>query len=341
MFSKTKKYLAIVFCIMAIFALAACGSSDGGSDGGVTDNVIYTGKLDAALITNSNGSSVAQASAGSMDMAGDMASVLSTTESAPPKGMLGLAFKMADKAKDALEASIYSSRGASATDTGSMAGNCAGGGGTASYTISYNESTGAFTGTFTFNNFCEDGETSNGTFVLSGVLDLNTGDFTSITLTFVNFAMSGGGETMTVSGSISMSVSREIVSSLGYVYVSRPPTSIYTMSIPDFRMLDGSTGKVYMIRNYAVTIYDFDNFEEVLIDSGDFYDHDEGKVSVATTETINQNYIDDYPNDGVFVVTGLSNTSATLTFINSISYKVDVDSDGNGSIDFTDGPNFW
>jgi hypothetical protein len=96
-----------------------------------------------------------------------------------------------------------------------------------------------------------------------------------------------------------------------------------------------------MIRNYAVTIYDFDNFEEVLIDSGDFYDHDEGKVSVATTETINQNYIDDYPNDGVFVVTGLSNTSATLTFINSISYKVDVDSDGNGSIDFTDGPNFW
>jgi hypothetical protein len=59
-----------------------------------------------------------------------------------------------------------------------------------------------------------------------------------------------------------------------------------------------------------------------------------GSVRYTTTTTF-QGIGSDYPSSGVMVVTGAANSSETITAVDSISVTIDVDADGNGTVDQT------
>ena len=75
--------------------------------------------------------------------------------------------------------------------------------------------------------------------------------------------------------------------------------------------------------------------------SGRYYDLDEGYVVVSTDSPFRVYDGDDWPSEGVLVVTGDGSTKARLTVLTSTTFRVEADTDGDGSYDFDSGDLNW
>jgi hypothetical protein len=87
-------------------------------------------------------------------------------------------------------------------------------------------------------------------------------------------------------------------------------------------------------------------YVEVEIISGRYYDPDYGYVEVYTEGPLRIDDGDDWPSDGVLVVTGDTgiaggSTMARLTALSSTTYQVEADTNGDGTYDWDSGVLYW
>jgi hypothetical protein len=325
---KNLNYLCVVGVVaLGLMTIVATGGGGGDGDGGGPSIPSYTGLTEPATIDENNAEALAVGAyeGGRMGAATGVMGVVQTEAS----GNIGYSriLKVSEVLEDSLRQVDFMSRsdgtfiGAIYTVSATVYGNC---GGSASYTISVDDQTGDFSGSFTFASYCEDGVTISGGASFSGQVDVITEDLMKFSLSFSTLTGTSGNESFTLSGDISFDLTV-------YPY-------IMTMSV---LVRDESTGKVYWVKDYTMTVTEGATYVDVEL-SGTYYDPDYGYV-ILTTPTPLRIYEDHYwPSQGVLVVEGEigamgGNTKARLTFLSSITYQVEADTNGDGEYDWDSG----
>jgi len=189
------------------------------------------------------------------------------------------------------------------TDSNSFPGEC---GGSFSYTIDYNETTGNFNGSLSFNSYNDCIGTMNGAITFYG-----SDTSATLSMSFLALSYTGASDSVTMSGNISFTT---LPSSI---------TESITMSM-DFR--DNNTGETYRIKDMTMEVTTSALTESTIVKSGQVYHPDYGYVDVSTTSPILVNKDALNPHAGVLVMAGDGST-ATVTFVNSNQYTIEVDVD--------------
>lgn len=298
--------------------VAACGG--GGSSGDPQPSseadVPYTGKTSPASITTANAKELTldvfqQGTIGGAPVASLNGEVIRAASQ--PRGLL---------LKETLEKAIrhMDPRGASSglaaaiqdmSDT--FPGSCGGG---MSFRISYDDQSGEFSGETSFANYCEEGIVTNGDMSFDGLMDVESGEFLSFTMTMDSLSVKACGDTFTTDGTLKV--------------VSEGDASAYvsTMTL-DIYVTEGGTGQVYWVKGMTMKIEEGYFFTNISV-QGRFYHPDYGYVDVRTEHNL-QVYDDNFwPSSGVMVAEGADGSVARLTAINSESYRLQVDEDGDG-----------
>jgi hypothetical protein len=109
---------------------------------------------------------------------------------------------------------------------------------------------------------------------------------------------------------------------------------------------DNSTGEVYWVRDYTMTVTEVAYYAVTFEISGSFYDPDYGFVLLSTPVPFLIDYDDDWPSEGVLVLTGDTGIAggsieAQLTALSSITYRVEADTNGDGFYDWNSGVLYW
>jgi hypothetical protein len=322
---KNLNYLCVVGVVaLGLMTIVATGGGGGDGGGGGPSIPSYTGLTDPATIDQNNAEALAVGAyeGGRLGAATGAMGVVPTEAS----GNIGYSriLKVSELLEDALRQVDFTSRsdgtltGAIYTVSDTVCGNC---GGSASYTISVDDQTGDFSGSFTFASYCEDGVIISGGATFSGQVDVNTEDLLKFSLSFSALTGTSGNESFTISGDISLDLT---------VYP-------YIMSI-SVLVRDESTGEVYWVKDYTMTVTEGATYIDIEL-SGTYYDPNYGYV-ILSTPTPLRIYEDHYwPSQGVLVVEGEigtmgGNTKARLTFLSSLTYQVEADTDGDGEYDW-------
>jgi hypothetical protein len=329
MFFRNVRYIFLV-CLIAFGLIAIVGSGGGGDGGGTTGNgsdtgLTYTGQTSEAIIDSGNclAFCVGAYDGAKMGTATRQSSV--GTDSGENIGLPRI-LRLSQALEDSLrQIDILSKSGERFskdvyTDYGTINGDC---GGTASFSISLDDQTGIFSGSFTYTDYCSGGVTLDGSASYSGQFDMNTGELPTFTFSFDNLTSTSAYESYTIDGSVTWNVSG----------------SSYSLTM-DMYMRDNNTEEVFWVDDYSMTLTDLGNEIEFEI-SGKFYDPDYGYITVSTEEPFVYGYYDYYPYQGVLVVTGGGNTKARLTVLSSDTFKVEADTDGDGTYDYDSGVLYW
>lgn len=314
--------VSLIKVLVLSLALFACGGGGGGDGGG---GIVYTGITSQATIDETNTVDLARGAyyGGNFGITTMALGVIQTEDDRQINRSRTLIVSQAlNKCIDLVDFTSTSSstfyRG-TITETETIYGNC---GGSASFSINVNDLTGDFTGSFDFKNYCENGVTISGSTSFSGVIDINAQDLQKFSFSFDNLSFNDGSDSFTIAGNIS------------YNYTSYPAT----VSM-DIKLRDGTTGKVYWVNNYSMTI-EGDYYEM----SGRYYDPDCGYVDVSTITPFYN--VSDWPTEGILVVTGDigsegGSTIARLKALSSTIYMIEADTNGDGSYDWSSGVLFW
>jgi len=301
--------------------LTGC-SSDSGS--GVAP-ASYAGITTQASVTSENSEALTDAA---LDGAsGGVGSNASATQgqTADKKQLLGLAHSLgsAIKGMDLSNQSGSRSMGAIQSDSGSVTSPC---GGTLTYSYTFDDVTGEFTINSTFNEYVDCDDSS----ILSGAFKLNATGWAydayaqeyyygSATMEFTTLTYKEGSESMTMTGSIAMSMSS---------------ATSYTMTM-NFDYRDNVANETFRLENYVVTVTEDATGVNMSI-VGNVYHPVHGYVSVTTLSTVRINFADGYPSAGQVDLDGASNSKVRVTFIDKDTYTLDIDSsDGGASFETT------
>jgi hypothetical protein len=323
---KSVKSLSIftpLFLSIAVIFIACGGGGGGGGGGGIA----YTGITSQATIDETNAVDLVTGAYYGGEVSITMAlGVIQTEEdrqiSRPRILIVSQALNKCIDLVDFTSASSSTLHGIIYEET--IYGNC---GGSASIRIDVNDS-GGFTGSFNFNNYCEYGVTISGSTSFSGEVDVGTGNLQQFSFSFDNLSFNDGIDSFTIAGNISFN------------YWTYPAT----VSM-DIKLRDGSTGKVYWVNNYNMSVTEHSDCVYVEI-SGRYYDPDYGYVVVHTEVPLRFYYDDVWASLGVLVVEGSTgiaggSTMAWLTALTSKIYQVEADTDGDGSYDWDSGGLPW
>jgi len=314
----------LILCIITALTLPyTYGGCSGGGDGGDESvGVIYSGLTNPAQINETNAEDIT-AGAFSAGLVGD--------------GMLGLSLDQGSddnfikkfrtvKVPFILTDSLYlidfttSSAGdlqaAVQTETETLNGNC---GGSMSYSVSVDDAKGTFNGNFTFSGYSNDGTTINGRARFNGRFNMDTGEFIEAHLSFDN--LSGGGLTLDGDIEIDFTLSPNLITLNAYGQ-------------------DPSSGKVYWIKDYSVSIDEDTGFVEIEM-AGRFYHPDYGYVTLSTAVPFILHDGDEWPISGTIVVTGANNSKAKIIAIDNINCIVEADIDGDDSYEWDSGTMVW
>lgn len=189
-------------------------------------------------------------------------------------------------------------------------------GGYYSYSLSMETTTAAFWGTIRYVDFHEaPGTTVSGTVNVTGTISSPSAG--EITMSLASLDVTEAGTTVRATGTIAMTFTET--------------TAGVTM---DLVICDTSTGKAVWISDYTVSMTEGAGYSLVRID-GRIYIHDYGYVDVLTETDFRYDTGAANPSAGALKVTGSGNRFARLTVIDSSSYRVDADCNGDGTIDFT------
>jgi hypothetical protein len=318
----------IVFGLVAIIGSGGGGGSGGGSSSGLT----YTGSETLASISDGNAQVLATGAYTNGSTGYAMSTIASLQTSGNEQTGYPLLLKVSNILTDSLEQVDFRTAtdgsGSRATETVSgIVGDC---GGTAAYSIEFNEGTGLFEGSFSFSNYCNQGTTITGAVTFSGTVDVNNDNaLLSFSFSFVALTVSSAGDSLTLGGTLSIDT------------VGSPST----LTLDVFVRYNTDCNPVYWVRDYTLIVTEGSGFVDLQI-SGIFYNPVEGYVTVSTDTPISVNDGDDYPSSGVLIVTGNpgtagGNTKAKLTFVSSTTYRVEADTDGDGTYDYNSSDLFW
>ena len=320
----------VVLAVLLAVFLTACGGGGGGG-GGSPSGISYTGLTIEATIDENNAEDLSTGAyqGGQTGAAFGSVGAIQAGESVPVGRPRTL--KVSQVLDDALHKVDLTSRsggtfvGAIYTESDTIYGDC---GGSASFTISADDQTGDFSGSFNFNNYCEGGVTISGDVNISGQLDVNTEELIEFDFSFDSLTATSGSDSFTLDGNIS------------FDNTISPATMTMTMLLQD-----NNTGKVYKVKDYIMTLTEEVNYVDVEV-SGTYFDPDYGYVSITTTAPLCIYDGDDYPSDGVIVVTGNTgigggSTMARLTALSSTTYQVEADTNGDGTYDWDSGVLNW
>ena len=328
------KYASLsIIIIFGPFSIIATGGGGGGGEegGGAPPPISYTGLTTQTTIDKNNAEDLATGAYEGGRTGGAIGGMgvvqTETSENIGYSRMLEVSQVLEDSLRqvDLMSRSGGAFIGAVYTETGTIYGDC---GGSASYTISVNDQTGDFSGSLTFSSYCEDGVTISGSVSFSGQVDVITEDLLRFSFTFNALTGTSGSDSFTLSGYISCDLT-----------VS-PATMIMTMLVQD-----NSTGKVYWVKDYTMTVTEGATYVDIEF-SGTYYDPDYGYVVLNTPTPFRIYDGDEWPSDGVLVVTGNTgiaggSTMARLTVLSSTTYQVEADTNGDGSYDWDSGPLSW
>jgi hypothetical protein len=190
-------------------------------------------------------------------------------------------------------------------------------GGSVSYSLSVDDQTGAFTGSFTANNYHGGGGgTISGAMTVSGTYNIAADVFNSINFTLSAVTVTDASSSVTVSGSV-------------VLLNGNPATGTVTLYLTD-----NVTGKTDWIDNFTINVTEGVGYANATI-SGKIYLHDYGFVVISTSTPFHFLAGNTYPSSGTMIVTGASNGRVKLTVVNSTSYTVDVDANGDGIYETT------
>jgi hypothetical protein len=326
---NVSRLLIIVLSLSLSVFLINCGDDgDSGGGGGLT----YTGLTTPVTIDQNNAASVAEnAYQNSNAMSNiDVMGAVKTDESgiriSRPYG-IALAQSILDFLDQAdISSSTDDSVYAAASETYTENGTC---GGSASYSESGSATN--FTMTVIFSSYCTNGDgvssgvVTNGKMQMSGQIDEGAGTMQA-TATFSDFVVTliDTGVSSSMSGSMDM-------------FIENSSASITINML----MRDDLTEKTYKMENFQI------NMSNILSDpanfsmSGRFFDPDYGYSDIETEQVFTVYSGDNAPSSGIMVVNGANGTKAKLIVHNRYQYEVMADTNGDGSYDYTPGPQYW
>ncbi len=314
---KTSRQKNNIYYAIFSLALSACGGGGGGSTAGIA----YTGTTSQASLTVSNGEEISTAAfqnGGSGQGLGTVLSSLTDVDPIPQKyrpTTSSLVTTLAGAfSKIQLPADVGTIRRAVQSESDSFSGEC---GGTASYTVSVDDVTGDFNGRFTFSNYCELDDVLNGGLSMSGNIDSNSVGFGNVTMTMTSLTIRTGNDSFTMDGSMSLNLDDNPI--------------VATM---DMKLKDNTTQQVFWVENVRLSIIQTFAYEELSME-GRFYHPDHGYVDITTLTPFRYTGTDAYAFPGVMVATGASGSETTLTSLSNTSYQIDIDEDGDGSLEQT------
>lgn len=306
--------------LAAVCAMTACGGGGGGGSNGIS----YTGKTTPAAITASNGDTVAAESYNG----GKVGTAISfSVQNGPAPGggrsrLLSI-YKALDTGLQKLDPGASRQNNpmiaAQVNVSDTVAGTCATSPGNYSYSISMDDTTGDFSGSVTFNKYCDLGETLNGSTTFSGKYNQTAGGFDNFTINFTELNDATATDSSTLSGSLVIDNTKNPLQA--------------TMNV---LLRDEHTGDVFKAENFVITdaVAIDGSYDDVTM-SGRFYIPTEGYVDLSTPQAMHILAADVWPSSGSVKVIGANNASATLTALSNVSYRVDVDDNGDGTADST------
>ena len=335
-----KRTVSAVVCMLAVILLAGCGGGGGGGSAS-----LYTGITSPSTITDNNAEQIALQAYQAGDLSASTVSILGYSGSGNPATDRPKVLTLVRLLKDAAEETPVPAGSSVRTNSSTRALPMTvvtidntisdGSGGSMSFTLSADDQTGEFTGTFRFENWHGDGSGEiSGLANVSGTFDMTGGSFAHISFSFNPITMVNGTDSVTIYGTLDLSVNGPSASALMSVY-SRDNTSGETVWVDRYTLnvTDGPDG-------------DFDgdpDYVDATV-SGRIYLPYYGYVDVSTTASFRYSSGYRLPASGVLVVTGSGGRSARLTVIDAVpvssGYYVEADVDGIPGYEwrFTDHP---
>lgn len=188
----------------------------------------------------------------------------------------------------------------------------------------------------TANNCVESGQTVNGTVAFAfnnivGTIDTATAWKASLAISFVDFSVKQDPDTTTLNGGMTLTVDQLDVT---LPKVTGVGSSLSTKFVHNGALVYDRTLAAFdfaVTRDLTTSAYTFsDNF----ILSGRFANLTNVAYAVKTTKPF-KGMAGSNPTEGAFTVTATDNTSVTLTVIDTNNVKLDLDKNGDGTIDET------
>ncbi len=319
---------SLVGGILAVILLVGCGG--GGSSG--SSESLYTGVTSQAELTQDNVVDLTMEAYQAGDLASSAVIPLDQSEPASyeagsPRAiaLVRLLRGVAEKVRIPVSSPSYSMSANAAspmeviTESATMPD---GFGGTASYTITVDTDTGDFSGTFTFTGWHgEGGALISGTTSVTGNFNVSMDEITRIRFTFHAVTMVDGLASITLTGTVELSISG---------FSSSATIEIY--------LQDGGIGKTVWIHGYTMTMTEgpdespvdgIPDYTEVDV-SCRIYLHHYGYVDVSTPTPFFFNPGSTNPDSGVLQVDGSLGRSAQLVVVSEVTgYFVQADLDGD------------
>lgn len=323
---------SLVGGILAVIVLVGCGGGGGGSSG--SSGALYTGVTSQADLTQDNVVDLTMEAYQAGELASSAVIPLGQSEPASyeagsPRAvaLVRLLRGVAERVRIPVSSQSYAMSANAVspmeviTESGSMSD---GFGGTASYTITVDTDTGDFSGTFTFTGWHGEGSAMiSGTTSVTGNFNVSMDEITRIRFTFHAVTMMDGLDSVTLTGTVELSISGFSSSATIELYLE-----------------DSGIGKTVWIHGYTMTMTEgpdenpvdgIPDYTEAEV-SGRIYLHDYGYIDVSTPTPFFFNPGSTYPDSGVFQVDGSLGRSAQLVVVSEVAgYFVQADLDGDPS----------
>jgi len=321
--SSSKLWRAVVtfIAVLAMANVFGC-SGGGGGGGGAPAGITYTGVTTQALIDENNAYDIA-VEAVTADKTTSSLNVLGAVEQKTTSQQNFLVFDISQNLQNVIykiEANINTLYiGAIQSDSDTITGIC---GGNFTYNLSVNDVSGDFNGTISFNNYCEEGINISGNVSVSGNINVNTSEISYLGMTFNNIQAKDGQESIGMNGSLD-----------------------FYMGYPSWQMImslvikDNIRNETFKYQNVKYNYTEYSNYTQFTF-TGRFYHEEYGYVEMTTLSPFT--IYDYWPTTGTALAEGQNGTKAKLTIIDSSSFLVEADTDGDGSFDdYNSGPILW
>ena len=315
--------------LLVVATLTACGGGGGGGGGNGIVPVTYNGNTSAALVDISNAHDLARnsyehSSSGTASVGAFAASLsdphMLGQDSGLPRAVnvIRSVLSMFEQVnvQAMTEANPVAKATVSVSDT--LSGSC---GGSAKLTLSADDQTGVFSGRISYSNFCEMEVVIGGDMTVSGVIDLFWGSIESITLNFAAVRTQVQGASVTITGSIALSI---------------PGSS--AESLLNMVMRNDTTGFVYQLENMQVDVTSGAGYVDMTME-GRIYEPIQGYLDVTTVSAFRVYDGNNWPSSGELIgvgaVGGLSGNTQVRFRAFTSTYLVEADTTGDGSFDFS------
>lgn len=359
----TSRYLGVLL----LTQLAGCFGNNGTTaTGNDSARISYDGTTDPATLTQTNSATLLAGAyqGGQAGTAlGSTAGLTDPKQSPAHPRTLLLSQALDNAVQQAIQNGPLTPGNAAAISdvTNQVAGNC---GGQMSYTGTLNDETREFYVSLSFDNYCADATTINGSASASGQTDTNAYNLdmyndkslapNPFSVSFDALGVSSAGSSFSASGYALITKEDEadqdenpdLDASSEPINPHNTPDdddSATTDELVDSGgtttielncvLRDDATKVAYKIENFTIALTNGAGYVDAAL-SGRYYDPQQGYVDITTTTPLRINATDYWPSSGVFHAAG-NNDSAAFTALSNTTYQLDIDSNDDGTPDVT------